>query len=133
MKLPRRRLTPFQRALLLAWHAARGFLVRSEASKLYHFAKAAYHGKRLAEKELERQRRAERLGLTKKQYGILVVLSNGQTYTVKQLAEKLDASEGTIRKHLNKLVDEGIVERDTSSRPYLYRLSRKILELVEED
>jgi DNA-binding MarR family transcriptional regulator len=131
--LPRKRLTPFQRALILVWHAARGFLVRSESSKIYHFAKAAYHGKKLAEKELKRQKEAERLGLTKKQYGILVVLSNGQAYTVKQLAEKLDASEGTVRKHLNKLVDEGIVEKDTSSRPYLYRLSRMILELVEED
>ncbi|RLG44431.1 MAG: hypothetical protein DRN92_08020 [Thermoproteota archaeon] len=131
--MPRKKLTPLQRALILAWHAARGFLVRSESSKIYHFAKAAYHGKKLAERELKRQKDAERLGLTKKQYGILVALSSGQAYTVKQLAEKLEASEGTIRKYLNKFAEEGIVEKDTSSRPYLYRLSRKILELVEEE
>jgi len=131
--MPRKKLTPLQRALILAWHAARGILVRSESGKLYHFAKAAYHGKKLAEEELKRQKEAEKLGLTKKQYGILAILADGQAYTVKQLAEKLEASESTVRKHLNKLVDEGIVEKDTSTRPYLYRLSRKVLELVEED
>ena len=130
--MPRKKLTPLQRAFILAWHAARGFLVRSESSKIYHFAKAAYHGKRLAERELKRQKDAERLGLTKKQYGILVALSSGRAYTVKQLAEKLEASEGTIRKYLNKFAEEGIVEKDMSNRPYLYRLSRRVMELLEE-
>ncbi len=131
--MPRKKLTPLQRALILAWHVARGFLVRSESSKIYHFAKAAYHGKRLTEKGFKRQKDAEKLGLSKKQYEILVALANGQAYTVKQLAERLEASERTIRKYLNKFAEEDIVEKDTSSRPYLYRLSRKVFEPLEEE
>ena len=128
--MPRRRLTPGKRAFILVWHLARGVLVRSGSSKTYHFAKAAYHGKKLAEQKIE-ENEAEKAGLTKKQYAILLVLSTGEAFTVKGLAEKLDASQGTLRKHLNKFAAMDLVEKDISTRPYLYRMEEEIRRRIE--
>ena len=129
--MPRRRgLDDWKRAFLAVWHAARGILVRSQSSKVFHLAKAAYHGYRLIEKHTKEAH--EKYGVSKKQYGLLLLLATGESFTVKEAAERLGASQGTVRKYLNLFVKAGIAEKDASSRPYLYRMKEKYLKAIRE-
>mgnify|MGYP000044061120 CR=1 FL=1 len=121
----RRKLSEEGRTLIMAWHLLRGILVRSESSKIYHFAKAAYHAKKLAKKRLEADE-AERLGLTKSEYLLLLTMARGRDFTVKELAQKTGLSESTIRKNLKTFVKAGIAERDESQVPYIYRLKEDV-------
>lgn|GEM_PF-2982723 len=129
--MPRgRHLDDWKRAFLAVWHAARGILVRSQSSKVFHLAKAAYHGYRLLEKQTKDAH--EKYGVSKKQYGLLLLLATGESFTVKDAAERLKASQGTVRKYLNLFVKAGIADKDTSTRPYLYRMKDKYLKAIRK-
>ena len=131
--MPRKKIKSWQRAFFLGWHLARGLLVRSGGSKVYHLAKAAYQGYKLFGPASSAREEAKKLGLSNKEFGVLLMLASGGSFTVKQIAEKLEASEGTVRKHLNTFVKAGIAEKDTSARPYIYRLKDKYKEMLEEE
>ena len=78
--------------------------------------------KNLEEKEKGRKEDIRRLFTEKSvKWRILAVLEDKGPMTSVQAASEVKVSQHTARKHLNSLVNEGYVECDRSSKPYIYR------------
>lgn len=125
------RLSDEGRALIMGWHLLRGILVRSGSSKVYHFSKAAYHAQKLVRKRLEAGE-AERLGLTKSEYVMLLTMAQGDEFTARELAEATGLSESTVRKNLRTFVKAGVALEDASQVPHIYRLREDVREELRE-
>ena len=130
------RLSDEGRALIMGWHLLRGLLVRSGSSKVYHFSKAAYHAQKLVRKRMKADE-AERLGLTKSEYVMLLTMAKGSEFTVRELAEATGLSESTVRKNLKTFVKAGVAVEDASQVPHIYRLRedvrRELREALEQE